>query len=270
MATNRVGSITEDPAYQNGPTVLQIERRPSLSYEDFHKEYVLPNKPVIIPNFGQTYENFDLLRSHKWWQENYGTHKIHVRRGERLKREYGTRILSELFDDLQDDVIHQHDIRIFEGIDRFYTPPKYIPNTRWVNSNLWYGPTGNITPCHHDNHSEDDTGEGEGSNNNLFLVLDGLKKWVIAAPTQNASFYQRSKAEYPKDFHYSMVDIDNPDYEKYPLFKQATLYECNLASGELLYVPRAYWHFVRNLKPTLGISAWWLKQDNKVSRYNII
>jgi hypothetical protein len=37
---------------------------------------------------------------------------------------------------------------------------------------------------------------------------------------------------------------DNPDYEKYPLFKHAKGLVCEVNAGELLYVPSKWWHQV--------------------------
>lgn len=40
----------------------------------------------------------------------------------------------------------------------------------------------------------------------------------------------------------SYVDVENPDYEKYPGLKNARGYKVQLEAGETLYIPSGYWH----------------------------
>uniref|UniRef100_A0A131YSE0 Lysine-specific demethylase 8 n=1 Tax=Rhipicephalus appendiculatus TaxID=34631 RepID=A0A131YSE0_RHIAP len=55
----------------------------------------------------------------------------------------------------------------------------------------------------------------------------------------------------------SQVDVENPDHEKFPLFKTAQYTECVLRPGEMLFIPPKCWHFVRSLSPSLSVSFWW-------------
>ena len=38
------------------------------------------------------------------------------------------------------------------------------------------------------------------------------------------------------------VDLENPDYERFPKFKNVKGYETILAPGEVLYMPSTWWH----------------------------
>ena len=53
------------------------------------------------------------------------------------------------------------------------------------------------------------------------------------------------------------VDIEDPDYEKYPLFETAIYKECILKAGEMLYIPKKHWHFVKSLSVSFSVSFWW-------------
>ena len=41
------------------------------------------------------------------------------------------------------------------------------------------------------------------------------------------------------------INLDLPDLEKFPLFKEATVEHCILSPGEMLFIPAFYWHQVR-------------------------
>ena len=43
----------------------------------------------------------------------------------------------------------------------------------------------------------------------------------------------------------SQINLDLPDLEKFPLFKEATVEHCILSPGEMLFIPAFYWHQVR-------------------------
>lgn len=54
---------------------------------------------------------------------------------------------------------------------------------------------------------------------------------------------------------WSQVDIFAPDVERFPLFEQSAFQEVRVRPGELLLIPRHWWHAVENLGlPTLAVS----------------
>ncbi|MFV0541243.1 MAG: cupin-like domain-containing protein [Aestuariibaculum sp.] len=48
------------------------------------------------------------------------------------------------------------------------------------------------------------------------------------------------------------IDFYNPDFEKWPMLKQASGYKTDLCHGEILYMPEGYWHYMRYV--TAGFS----------------
>jgi lysine-specific demethylase 8 len=58
-------------------------------------------------------------------------------------------------------------------------------------------------------------------------------------------------------FFFVKVDIENPDLAKYPQFETADYKECILKAGEMLYIPRKHWHFVKSLSVSFSVSFWW-------------
>jgi len=44
---------------------------------------------------------------------------------------------------------------------------------------------------------------------------------------------------------------------KHPKFEDAALVGCTLAPGEMLYIPKGWWHYLRALEPSASVSFWW-------------
>ena len=50
------------------------------------------------------------------------------------------------------------------------------------------------------------------------------------------------------------VNPDAPDFEKFPLFRNATPYECTIGLGELLFMPAQWWHHVVGLEKSITVN----------------
>ena len=62
---------------------------------------------------------------------------------------------------------------------------------------------------------------------------------------------------YPEEVlsNYSQVDITNPDYEKFPLFKNAEPLKVTVKAGETLFIPSGWWHttYIHNFNLTYAV-----------------
>ena len=54
-----------------------------------------------------------------------------------------------------------------------------------------------------------------------------------------------------------LATIDNPDPTLHPLFPTAPYHEVILSPGDMLYIPRLSWHYVRAVEPAVNVSMWW-------------
>ena len=81
--------------------------------------------------------------------------------------------------------------------------------------------------------------------------MQGRKKILICPPTESARLYQ-----FPRNIEKSRIDIENPDFSKYPRLRQCRFKQGMLQPGELLFIPRMWWHFVRSLEPALSVNYW--------------
>ncbi|VDK50284.1 unnamed protein product [Anisakis simplex] len=116
-----------------------------------------------------------------------------------------------------------------------------------VDLNIWLGPGATVSPLHTDPKS------------NIFCQVYG-KKFLRVVP------YAETQNVYPNEDGFltntSQVDVENPDLSKYPLFKSAHVLECTLSAGECLFIPTAYWHYVKSLEPSISVSCWFRVQSS--------
>ena len=109
-------------------------------------------------------------------------------------------------------------------------PPRY-----------WLGPAGTVTPLHCD------------YDDNLFAQIWGSKRIFLAPPHHDEFLYPR---EANAILFGSPFDPEAPDYERYPLARQAALIEVLVEAGDMLYVPAGWYHQVRALTFSLSSNRW--------------
>lgn len=74
--------------------------------------------------------------------------------------------------------------------------------------------------------------------NVLHTQVYGRKRVVLISPQYNKLMYRLPLNTY------SLVDINKPDYEKYPGLKHVKASECILESGDTIFMPSGYWHLM--------------------------
>jgi len=106
---------------------------------------------------------------------------------------------------------------------------------------FWLGPAGTVTPLHCD------------YDDNIFAQIWGAKRIFLSPPHHDEFLYPR---EANAILFGSPFDPEAPDYEKFPLARQAAMIECTMQAGELLYVPAGWYHQVRALTFSLSANRW--------------
>lgn len=101
-----------------------------------------------------------------------------------------------------------------------------------------------------------------GKNVNVFMHYDidfpnilhfhfaGEKRCVIVSPEQTPMMY---KIPYANICHED-IDMDNPDFDKWPALRHVTPYVADLKHGEMLYMPEGYWHYMKYITPGFSMS----------------
>ena len=233
---------------------LPIERIPPPSIEDFYRMYVKQSRPVVIEGLVSGWPALP-----KWslgfFAENYGkipSGAIKLVAGEcDFNTERGSRInfmpLQESIASIEKGVI-ENGLAIASPADVFpqtlqldYSAPVYCANGKFLRSRVFIGPPQTITSLHQDLFE------------NLYTIVAGQKRITLFAPSTQV--YPNSR--FSKLPNHSQIDIENPNYLRFPLFKQAQPYVVDLAKGETLFLPSFWWHHLRNLDTSIAVSFWW-------------
>jgi len=98
------------------------------------------------------------------------------------------------------------------------------------NNQLWIGRGGSLTPCHYDKAE------------NLHMQICGQKTFLLIPPDQTFAVYPYP-IDHPLD-SFSMVDFDAPDLQRFDRFAHLKPFEVTLEPGDLLYLPKYWWHQV--------------------------
>jgi hypothetical protein len=106
---------------------------------------------------------------------------------------------------------------------------------------FWLGPARTVTPLHCD------------YDDNIFAQIWGSKRIFLAPPHHGEFLYTREAN--PVLFG-SPFDPEAPDFDAYPLARQAALVEVIVHPGDMLYVPAGWYHQVRALTFSLSANRW--------------
>jgi hypothetical protein len=124
-------------------------------------------------------------------------------------------------------------------LNRFCHWPAWF--TRPGPPRFWLGPAGTVTPLHAD------------YDDNLFVQIWGSKRIFLAPPHHDGFLYP---VEANALLFGSPFDPEAPDFERFPLARQAALLELVVEPGDMLYVPAGWYHQVRSLSFSLSSNRW--------------
>jgi len=129
-------------------------------------------------------------------------------------------------------------------------PLPLLAETQSRVTSLWIG-NGSRTAAHYDRP------------HNLATAVAGARTFLLFPTAQVRNLYVG-----PVDFTIagqaiSLVDCENPDYDRHPRFRDA-LAAAELAvltPGDTLYIPPLWWHYVRSVDPMGAlVNAWWMAE----------
>lgn len=230
--------------------LTEVPRVERLSKEDFLRNYVGPQKPVVISHLIEDWPAYDK------WTLDY----IRELAGDREVPLFDDRPISSKF-----KVNEPHTrMKMADYIDLLQSKPT---SYRIFLYNLL-----KEVPELQNDYEYPDVGLKilrqlpmlffGGENSKVFMHYDidfanilhfhfsGEKQCVLFPPSQTKYLYKVPHALIARED----IDFNNPDYSKFPVLAKASGMVANLKHGDVLYMPEGYWHQMTYLTPGFSMS----------------
>lgn len=98
---------------------------------------------------------------------------------------------------------------------------------------------------------------------NVACVVGGKRTFTLFPPDQVQNLYVGPLDTTPAGQPTSLVDLADPDFERFPRFREAAKHAqvAELERGDALYIPGLWWHGVQSRGPlNILVNYWWLDQ----------
>jgi hypothetical protein len=102
---------------------------------------------------------------------------------------------------------------------------------------------------------------------NIACVAVGKRRFTVFPPEQIFNLYPGPLEPTPGGQVISTVDFNNPDFEKFPRFREAlaTAQVAELEAGDAIFIPSMWWHHVEGLSPfNVLVNYWWPSLPNHI------
>lgn len=236
------------------PNFGKIERRSRLSRQEFLENYYAKNTPVILTDMMNDWPAMSSW-SPDYLKTKYGDVQVEIQSNRNSDPDYEINCeqhkkrvrLSEYVDmvasggESNDYYIVANNSNLdreeLKGLlDDIHMFPEFLDESNTQGRVFfWFGPAGTITPLHHD------------PINLMMAQVYGRKRWRLISPNQTPLLYNYVGV-------FSKVDCENPDYNRYPLFKDVNIIETVLEPGEVIFIPVGWWHQVKALDISISLS----------------
>ncbi|KAJ8029515.1 JmjC domain-containing protein 7 [Holothuria leucospilota] len=281
-----------------GQTVPILEKPPSPLR--FHREWVSPNKPVIIKNAVTSWpalEKWDLNYLSQILQNKkvsvavtpngladavYEDHFV-LPEERKIKFEEFVHLLEHQNNKDGIFYIQQQDSNLIREFPELLCDVD--PEISWASEalnkkpdavNLWIGSQESVSSMHKD-HFE-----------NLYVVITGAKHFILHPPTDQpfipyeefpvASYKEISEGHFEIEpsnpasvVKWIPVDPKKPDLLKWPLYSKVQPFHCTVHPGEMLYLPSMWYHHVSQDKNTIAVNYWYdMEFDIKFNYFQFV
>ena len=219
-----------------------------ITPEKFRNEYLLREKPVVLRGLWNNYP-----ASEKWtinyFKEQLGNIEVGVFDAKMQKedRSFKQPHRKMKFSDYLDSITSNKEIdvrlflfNIFKHKPELKNDFSYPPLTRFYIKIpfMFFGGKNSKVRIHQDMDWA-----------NVFLTqLHGRKEVYLFHPRYSKFLYK-----YPFGVH-SSVNLDEPDYGKYPGLKYIKGTHCIMEPGDTLFMPSGYWHYIKYLEGGYAIN----------------
>lgn len=223
--------------------VSPITRVENISKKEFIENFYKPQKPVLITGLTKNWPAYEKWKL-DYIQERAGEQIVPLYNNEPAKDKqsvYAPVKEMKLYDYIELLKTEPTDLRIFfynilkempELLKDFDYPDIGLKFFKKLPA-LFFGGGESKVFMHYDIDLPD----------SLHIHFDGDKDVTLFSPEQTPYLYK-----VPFSIHnIEDIDMDRPDFEKYPALKYAEGIKAEMKHGDALYMPSGYWHSIRYL-----------------------
>ncbi|KAA2220495.1 cupin-like domain-containing protein [Chryseobacterium sediminis] len=218
-----------------------VQKIKTINPETFINNHMKPRIPIIIEDFIDPESPAFKKWNYDYFKEIAGDHKVNIYGSEldSLDRVASDPIAQSTFSeylDLIQSAPTEHRLFLFNLLkikpelknDIIYNDVTNGKILKWLPF-MFFGGEGSVTR----NHIDIDM-------SHVFITqFQGIKRIWLFPWEQSDIMYKL-----PYNFH-SLAQIRNPDYRKYPALLYLNGYEAVIHTGETLYIPSGWWHYIQ-------------------------
>eukprot|EP00795_Rhopilema_esculentum_P012250 gene12250-2885_t len=222
----------------------------SPSAEDFYERYARQSRPVLIKNAVRKWPAFYKWPNLTYMHRYYGNELFNVELRKKFQTSFPIRktlSLSKFIDEFEDSDIY---------LDSLFSKDSYMLNDVHLptpldcahrsiaidNLNLLIS-SGNTSSAFHQDGYE-----------NLLSVLSGVKEVILYNNNYTRAF---NADEYKIAAGVSDIDPEGIDLDEHIVFAKTPYQIAKLQPGDMLYIPKYWWHHVRSYSnPNIAVGMW--------------
>jgi lysine-specific demethylase 8 len=126
--------------------------------------------------------------------------------------------------------------------------PSLLPEGRLYTIWGWFSGSGVRTWLHYDNNGC----------HNFNAQITGHKRCLLFAPSELPRLAPFPLGGSNPAFNCSQIDVEAPDFERFPEFREVSCLEATLEPGDLLFIPAWWFHtFVHLGELNSNVNFWW-------------
>ena len=239
---------------------MEVQKVDDISYAAFMQEFYQPGIPVIFTNASNVWKAKGVFTPN-WFRQHYGTRKTEVA-GKTFN-------MMQVMDMIENSTVNSpapypcifnipetlpEILELLQPLHLNYAIPNWL-TSKWFNKGHWGsatelfigGPGGRFPYIHLDYFHL----------NAWITQLYGEKRFTVFPRGQEDLLYP-----IPEDPWRSEINIFEPDFQKYPKYKDATPIHFVVGPGETLFIPFGTWHTAYSLTPTISVAFDQLNDKN--------
>lgn len=221
----------------------------NITLEEFNSKYLHQQKPVVIKGL------VDKTEAKHWTLESFkskfGNHLVDVvdnsnakHKKTAVKADFKMKF-ADFINKIQKDEECPYRIFLLNIFKEFPELRNEFPSPKIVNDSFigdvgysFFGGKNTQVKMHYD----------IDMSNVFHTHFEGKKRCVLFSQESNDFLYRLPFSLF------SPVDMENPDYDKYPALMHAKGYDIHLEAGDTLFMPAGFWHYMTYLTGGFSIS----------------